>query len=163
MGTNWDKQGNYQKYNSDGSTPVMVVGSLAKQIAITITTPLDALGEDVVYDSGNVPVSIDILEWATNSANKTQLRFFPYVNGVPMGVGPGVIKSDGGGVDGFYADKINSNVSSIIDVLVYDSTNSKYKFSIKDLVYPEGLKITRRNIDTVSAFNCAVYLQGRSV
>jgi len=31
MGTNWDKQGNYQKYNSDGSTPVMVVGSLAKE------------------------------------------------------------------------------------------------------------------------------------
>jgi len=25
-----DRQGNYQKYNSDGSTPVMVVGSLAK-------------------------------------------------------------------------------------------------------------------------------------
>ena len=29
MGKNWDKQGNYQKYNSDGSTPVAVVGSLA--------------------------------------------------------------------------------------------------------------------------------------
>ena len=26
-----DRQGNYQKYNSDGSTPVVVVGSLAKE------------------------------------------------------------------------------------------------------------------------------------
>ena len=40
MGANWDKQGNYQKYNSDGSTPVMVVGSLAniKGAVVNVTT-----------------------------------------------------------------------------------------------------------------------------
>ena len=35
-----DRQGNYQKYNSDGSTPVMVVGSLAKQYP-SIYPPID--------------------------------------------------------------------------------------------------------------------------
>ena len=41
-----DRQGNYQKYNSDGSTPVMVVGSLAKN-AIVITA-----GEDITPTIG---------------------------------------------------------------------------------------------------------------
>jgi len=31
-----DRQGNYQKYNSDGSTPVMVVGSLANLVSVGI-------------------------------------------------------------------------------------------------------------------------------
>ena len=38
MGTNWDKQGNYQKYNSDGSAPVVVVGSLAKKETNKVVT-----------------------------------------------------------------------------------------------------------------------------
>ena len=43
MGTNWDKQGNYQKYNSDGSAPVVVVGSLANQtLAESSKTEADA-------------------------------------------------------------------------------------------------------------------------
>ena len=33
-----DRQGNYQKYNSDGSTPVVVVGSLAKLLDGVSTT-----------------------------------------------------------------------------------------------------------------------------
>ena len=43
MGTNWDKQGNYQKYNSDGSTPVAVVGSLPKDILAEAKTEADAV------------------------------------------------------------------------------------------------------------------------
>jgi len=42
-----DRQGNYQKYNSDGSTPVVVVGSLANIPVIDTWSPVVVIDEAV--------------------------------------------------------------------------------------------------------------------
>jgi len=62
-----DRQGNYQKYNSDGSTPVVVVGSLAN---------VESLGIDVTSATVAVELTTGLLP------DKTQLIIYPPVAGL---------------------------------------------------------------------------------
>ena len=50
-----DRQGNYQKYNSDGSTPVMVVGSLAQLPDIITTSTVVTAGANTTIGDGSTP------------------------------------------------------------------------------------------------------------
>jgi len=76
MGTNWDKQGNYQKYNSDGSAPVMVVGSLAKVeingVEYPIKFEIDPNGNAVLGIVDSAPRAYDELKDAFNVSTVSQ-------------------------------------------------------------------------------------------
>jgi len=70
MGANWDKQGNYQKYNSDGSTPVMVVGSLANlpvDMATSLDSDFDSINVDKMGKGGIVTAHSAIVATATSA------------------------------------------------------------------------------------------------
>lgn len=60
-----DRQGNYQKYNSDGTTPVSVVGSLAKQGQKSVTVA----GTAVALGAAQPLFAITILAKDTNTGN----------------------------------------------------------------------------------------------
>ena len=59
-----DKQGNYQKYNSDGSTPVVVVGSLVTLRRVS-TDP-----EPTTNDDGSALVKYQLLWLVDNDVFK---------------------------------------------------------------------------------------------
>jgi hypothetical protein len=49
MAVNWDKQGNYQKFNEDGSAPVSIVGSLPYQTLAEQKTQADAVANVITF------------------------------------------------------------------------------------------------------------------
>jgi len=69
MGTNWDKQGNYQKYNSDGSTPVVVVGSLANVIPVTQDSSANAVNTLTVVGVEGKSIYVEAIEVVTSGAS----------------------------------------------------------------------------------------------
>jgi len=65
-----DRQGNYQKYNSDGSTPVVVVGSLAN-IPVDMATALDKDIDSIdigKMSNGAMTVALNAIVATTTSA-----------------------------------------------------------------------------------------------
>jgi len=66
MGANWDKQGNYQKYNSDGSTPVMVVGSLAKDV--TLLDAVSSTGNGVTFEATDGTKTLNFEVFGTSTS-----------------------------------------------------------------------------------------------
>jgi hypothetical protein len=56
-----DRQGNYQKYNSDGSTPVQLVGSLAKlSVEKKSRAVLETLLNAVSVSAGGLSTEVDL-------------------------------------------------------------------------------------------------------
>jgi len=82
-----DRQGNYQKYNSDGSTPVVVVGSLANQtLAESSKTEADAVAGVVTFS--DVVVCIEI--YNSDAVNTGTFN----VNGIDIVVPPSKVWKD---------------------------------------------------------------------
>jgi len=64
-GVNWDKQGNYQKFNTDGSTPTTIVGSLANQ------------DEQLTIDATVGGIALTALKYGTSTKAYIQVETAP--------------------------------------------------------------------------------------
>lgn len=118
------------------------------------------LGEQFIYESAaNEQVTIDHLEFATNSLDKVRIRIY---HGSTLALTS--LRPDGSGREGFTPKLITDTVSGFWDVLEYNTSSNVYKFRFHptEMKFPLGLRISVENTDTVSK-NVGVYGFGRTI
>lgn len=139
---------------------VQLTGSIGKKsLYVSRYGELAAGTEEVVLDTTS-PCVIDYLEFATNNNLYVQVRIMARVNGTPTSWT--ILHYGATGIVGFYPGDINQSVSALFDILLYDTTNNRYKVASKNLQFPEGVKITLRSVSTTAA-NAGIILIGREL
>lgn len=138
--------------------PVSTLG--LKQRVASRTGTMESNTEEIVLDV-NKPVTIDFGEFVVNHRTSVLVRVQQYRAIGSVYLDSLFLLTYAGTTTGFSPELVNHSGSSLLALDIFDTTNDRYKLSMRDVHFPEGVKISMINNTTDQELLASAFVRYR--